>query len=85
MTQRAAAPIWVRALLVLILAVAAVPGWLYAAGYATTAILFKGAESAPKVELMTWPNYYTHHRHVKRVAGALKLGGLGATVPFALL
>ena len=33
---------------------------------------------------MTWPNYYTHHRHVKKVGGALKLGGLGATVPFAL-
>lgn len=83
MTQRAAAPIWVRALLVIILAVAAVPGWLYAAGYLTTAILFRGAETAPKVQMMTWPNYYKHHRQVKKVGGALKIGALGATVPFA--
>lgn len=84
MTQPAAAPIWVRALLVTILAVAAVPGWLYAAGYITTAILFRGADNAPKVGLMTWPSYYKHYRGVDKVAGALKLGGIGATVPFAI-
>ena len=71
-------------MIVLVLLVAAVPGWLYAAGYLTTAILFRGAESAPQVQLYTWPNYDTHHREVKKVAGALKLGGLGATVPFAI-
>lgn len=83
MTQHASAPFWVKALLVLVLAVSAVPAWLFAAGYATTAILFKGNEGAPVVTMMTWPNYYNHHREVKKVASALKLGGLGATLPFA--
>lgn len=36
------------------------------------------------MQLNTWPNYYKHHREVKKVGGALKLGGLGATVPFAI-
>lgn len=84
MTPQGKAPFWIRATIVLVLLVAAVPGWLYAAGYLTTAILFRGADSAPQVQLNTWPNYYKHHREVKKVAGALKLGGLGATVPFAI-
>lgn len=84
MTQQGKAPFWIRAIIVLALLIAAVPGWLYAAGYLTTAILYKGAESAPQVQLNTWPSYYKHHREVKKVAGALKLGGIGATVPFAL-
>lgn len=84
MTQQGKAPFWIRALIVLVLAVAAVPGWLYAAGYLTTAILYRGSEAAPQVQLNTWPSYYKHHREVKKVAGALKLGGLGATVPFAI-
>lgn len=83
MTQNASAPLWVRVLLVLVLAIAAVPGWLYAAGYATSFVLFRGKESAEPVTMMTWPNYYKHYRDVKRVKSALSLGAVGATIPFA--
>lgn len=78
---RRTAPPWINAAIGLFLVVAVAPGWLYAAGYLTTAILFSGGQPAPQVRMTTWPRYFRHHRQVPKVALALTLGGFGATLP----
>lgn len=84
MTRNASAPFWIKAMLVVVLLAGTVPAWLFAAGYAMNALLFRGAPGAQPVVMMTWPNYYKHYRDVKKVKSALTLSALGATVPFAL-
>lgn len=84
MTRNASAPLWVRVLLVAVLVVGAVPGWLFAAGYAFNALLYRDQPTSPPVTLMTWPSYFKHHRHLEKVQGPLKLSGLGASVPFVV-
>lgn len=84
MTRNAGAPTWVKAFIILFLAVAAIPGWLYVAGYVFNALLFRGAEGAPPVTLMTWLDYFQQHREIKKVASALKLSALAATAPIGI-
>lgn len=84
MTQTKSAPLWVRVVLVAVLAIAAVPAWLYAAGFVISFLIFRG-QPAPDVTWHTWLDYYEHYRNVPKIAGHLKISGLAASLPFGAL
>ncbi|HJU08340.1 MAG TPA: type IV secretory system conjugative DNA transfer family protein [Rhodanobacteraceae bacterium] len=88
MTRSASAPFWVRAFLIAMLALAAVPAWLWLAGHVFVWLEFRGHDQ-PIVHLMTWPAYFHHYRVVAGVRRLLILSGGAASVvvlaPMALL
>lgn len=88
MTRNASAPFWVRALLVVLLALCAVPAWLWLAGHAFLWLAFHG-HGQPVATLLTWPAYLHSYGTVERVRHWLMLSGGAATVivlaPLALL
>lgn len=87
--QTKAAPLWVRIFLVAVLAVAAVPGWLFVAGHAVNWLLFHKSAQLPPITLMTWPLYFKHYNHDPQTHSYLVLSGFAASLlllsPLALL
>jgi type IV secretion system protein VirD4 len=55
MSQSVSAPFWVRALVIALLCAAAVPAWLYGAGWILSLLLFHGHGAAPAAT--TWWDY----------------------------
>src|SRR5690349_14489319 len=79
MTRNASAPFWVRALLVVLLALCAVPAWLWLAGHAFLWLVFHG-HGQPAATLLTWPAYLHSYGTVERVRHWLLVSGGAATV-----
>lgn len=88
MTPNASAPFWVRASLLALLALCAVPAWLWLAGRAFLMLAFHG-DGQPAATLLTWPIYAHAYGSIAGVRRLLILSGAGATIailaPLALL
>ncbi|HEY4294351.1 type IV secretory system conjugative DNA transfer family protein [Luteibacter sp.] len=86
MSHNASAPSWVKATLAIGLVAAAVPAWMYLAGYVFTLILFRKA--AHDIDLRTWFDYYGAYGTVPGVRKPLMIGAGAATlallIPLAL-
>ncbi|HET6912348.1 MAG TPA: type IV secretory system conjugative DNA transfer family protein [Rhodanobacteraceae bacterium] len=78
MTRNASAPFWVRAILVVLLALCAVPVWLWLAGHAYLGLAFHG-HGQPVATLMTWPLYFHAYRSFASVRHDLLISGAAAT------
>lgn len=78
MTRNASAPFWVRAILVVLLAVCAVPAWLWLAGHAYLWLAFHG-HGQPVATLMTWPLYFHAYRSFASVQHDLFISAAAAT------
>ncbi len=83
------APLVVRVVLIAIIALAAVPGWLFASGHVLNLLMFKNAPGSPSATLMSWPQYWKYYGNDKKTHGNLLLSGALASVlflsPFGLL
>jgi type IV secretion system protein VirD4 len=79
MTRNASAPFWVRAILVVLLALCAVPAWLWLAGHAYLWLAFHG-HGQPVATLLTWPLYFHTYRSFAGVQHDLLISGATATV-----
>lgn len=78
MTRNASAPFWVRAFLVVLLALCAVPAWLWLAGHAYLWLAFHG-HGQPIATLMTWPMYFQAYRSFAGVRHDLIISASAAT------
>jgi len=78
MTRNASAPFWVRALLVVLLALCAVPAWLWLAGHAYLWLAFHG-HGQPPATLLTWPVYFHTYRVFAGVQHDLLISAAAAT------
>jgi type IV secretion system protein VirD4 len=87
MSPNASAPSWVKTSIAVALVAAAVPAWLYIAGYVSLMIMFRG--KADGVGLHTWLDYYDAYWPSVSVKKPLTYGATAATfavlAPFALL
>ena len=81
-SQTKAAPLWVRIFLVAVLAVAAVPGWLFVAGHAVNWLLFHKSAQLPPITLITWPLYFKHYNNDPQTHSYLVLSGFAASLVF---
>ena len=87
MTRNASAPFWVKALLITLLALCAVPAWLWLAGHAFLWLAFHGHDQ-PAATLLTWPAYFHSYDAIDRIKHWLVVSGgaafLGVLAPLAL-
>jgi type IV secretion system protein VirD4 len=77
MTRNASAPSWVKATLGALLAIGAVPAWLYLAGNFFQLLAFRGHGDA--ATLLTWPDYARHYGDFAGVKKMLAISGGAAT------
>ena len=78
MTRNASAPFWVKALLVALLALAAVPAWLWLASFTFLWLTFHG-HGGPATALLAWPQYLHAYGNVDGTQHNLLLSGCAAT------
>jgi type IV secretion system protein VirD4 len=87
MSQSASVPSWLKATLVAVLALVAIPLWLYLAGVAFHWIALRGEDAAP--DLMSWLSYRHFYGDDPAVRKKLMISALAATAvvlsPGALL
>ena len=79
MTRNASAPFWVRTTLIVLLALCAVPAWLWLAGHAFLWLAFHGHDQ-PAATLLTWPAYFKSYGAVAGIKHWLIGSGGAATV-----
>ncbi|MBS0174290.1 MAG: type IV secretory system conjugative DNA transfer family protein [Nitrospira sp.] len=70
------APLPVRVALVAILALGAVPGWLFLSGHLLNLLMYKGAANAPAASMMTWLQYWKFYSGDQKTHGFLLLSAL---------
>lgn len=86
MSRNASAPFWVKAVIVLVLVLLAIPAWLWVSGHLFTLIAFRG--KGEPATWLTWVNYYHFYWHDEAVHPKLLLSAAAASAlvlsPFGL-